>query len=1008
MVAGRGMKSLKVGSIGKNLVLLVMLAVLPALAILLYTGMEQRRNSIEHAKHDVLLLSRAMAEAQKDITNSVRAVLSTLSLLPEIQCLEKKACSAIFKAVLAKNSDYINIALTDLNGDVIASGKPFQSAKMNLADRKHFQDALKNKDFAVGEYIVARVGTTVPAFAFAYPVFDKYGRTVAVLTTAIKLEPFSHYHDISTLPAKSFVAITDHQGIRLFYHPPNATTNPIGKPIKASAWQKASQAETPGMFFGTGSDGVRRIFAFDQVRLSAEDSPYIYVWAGIPDADILGAANGVLIRNVLLILITTGMALFISWLIGKKTLLSPIQNLLSLTRTFAEGNLEARIEQADKDDEFGTLTRAFHDMANSLTLSQETVQENEARFRLLLDSLNALVYVADMETYEVLFINEYGKKLFGNIAGKLCWQTIQQGQDGPCSFCTNRYLVDGSGKPGEVYIWECQNTVTGLWFYIQDRAIKWDDDRLVRLEVATDITERKMAEEKLAEESERLAVTLRSIADGVITTDTEGRVVLMNKVAETLTGWDGKEANGRVLADVFKIVDKETGQPCASPVEKVLSSGDVIALASSTLLVSGSGKEINIADSAAPIRGKDGKIIGVVLVFRDITEQLRTQQELVKIKKIESIGILAGGIAHDFNNILVAVLGNIDLSLLDSSLTLATRHLLEEAAKASQRARELTQQLLTFAKGGEPIKETASLIDVIKDSAEFILRGGKVACRYSFPQDLWLVDIDTGQISQVVQNIILNASNAMADGGTIEVTCKNVGAEQSKGLVLPKVGNYVSMRFRDNGVGIPMEILDKIFDPYFSTKRQGSGLGLAITHSIVSKHGGHITVSSTEKVGTTFTVYIPVSGQTLKPVREKKADDDNIKKCRLLVMDDEEQVRNLFKAMLKRMGHEVELAEDGLQAAQLYKQAMESNAPFDLVIMDLTVPGGMGGKDAVRELLTIDPEAKVIVASGYSNDPVMANFKEYGFSSAIMKPFQSVDLKRCIEQLLVCEGKGFL
>ncbi|MBS1126655.1 MAG: two-component hybrid sensor and response regulator histidine kinase, partial [Nitrospirae bacterium] len=311
-------------------------------------------------------------------------------------------------------------------------------------------------------------------------------------------------------------------------------------------------------------------------------------------------------------------------------------------------------------------------------------------------------------TYEVLFINEYGKKIFGEAAGKICWQSLQTGKSGPCGFCTNKYLLDSDGKPGEIYTWDYQNTVTGHWYHIRDRAIQWVDGRIVRLEIATDISERKLAETMLAEETERLAVTLRSIGDGVITTDTQGRVVLINNVAESLTGWNNKEAAGRPLAEVFKIINGET------------------------------------------------------------------------------IGLLAGGIAHDFNNILAAILGNIDLSLLDPSLTVETQKLLEEAAKASFRARDLTQQLLTFAKGGEPIKETASLACVVKDSADFILRGEKVACRYSFPDDLWLVDIDKGQISQVVQNIILNASNAMPNGGIVEVSCENLHSVSSLNIALPK------------------------------------------------------------------------------------------------------------------------------------------------------------------------------------------------------------------------------
>lgn len=992
------MKSVTLGSISKKLALLVMLAVLPALVILLYTGLEQRQQSIENAKHDVLLLTHTMAEAQEDITRATRQILATLSLLPAIQTMDIQESSEIFKAILNNNLEYHNITLISPSGEILASAKTL--SETNLADRKHVREALEKKDFAAGEYIVTRAGASLPAFAFAYPVFDKNDNLKAVLTMSIKPDRFSHFHEVSNLPEKSFIGVTDYQGIRLFYYPPNAETNPIGNPIKAKVWETAKKMDRQGIFIGTGSDNISRIVAFEQVRLTPDDAPYIFVWAGIPEAYILGPANAALARNLLLMLLATVMSLFISWLIGRTTLISPIKRLVEMTHNFAQGNLAVRSKHTDMPDEFGTLTRAFHDMADTLILNRRTLQDNEARFRLLMNSLDAFVYVADMETYEVLFINEYGKKKHGDITGKICWQSIQKNQIGPCSFCTNKYLLDEQGQPGEVHTWEFQHSGTGQWFHIHDRAIQWVDDRIVRLEVATNITETKRTETKLSEETERLAVTLRSIGDGVITTDMQGRIVLINKVAEKLTGWNSEDATGRPLADVFNLLNKVTREPCDDPVKNILNSKGIVGLAKDTALISKNGQERNIADSSAPIRDQDGNIIGIVLVFRDITKQLRTEQELIKAKKLESIGVLAGGIAHDFNNILAAILGNLDLSLLDHNLSAETQKLLHEAIKASHRARDLTQQLLTFAKGGEPIKEVASLTEVVKDSADFILRGDKVACHYVFPEDLWLVDIDKGQISQVVQNIILNASNAMPDGGTIEVSCENVHSDDSTALISSQIAHFVKMEIQDNGIGIPANVLDKIFDPYFSTKQKGNGLGLAITHSIISKHGGHISVQSPPGAGTTFTIYLPASTESSIPLKKKEEAKLIAKKSRIMIMDDEEMVRNITQAMLRQMGHDVVLVEDGTEALRLYKETIGSETPIDLIIMDLTIPGGMGGKAAAQEILTVDKRAKIIVSSGYSNDPVMANFKDYGFCAAIAKPYQLPELTKTISKSL--------
>ncbi len=623
-----------------------------------------------------------------------------------------------------------------------------------------------------------------------------------------------------------------------------------------------------------------------------------------------------------------------------------------------------------------------------------------ARFKTLVDSLDALVYVADMETYEVLFINKYGKEVWGEVEGKICWQALQVNQNGPCSFCTNDKLLNSEGKPTGTCINMIHNTATREWYECRDQAIQWTDGRLVRMEIALNITPRKIAEEALAAEKELLSVTLRSIGDGVITTDTNGKITFLNLVAENLTGWKQKEAQGRPLAEVFKIINEQTRKLCENPVDKVMASGQIIGLANHTALVAKDGTEYSIADSGAPIRNRESEIIGVVLVFRDVTDKNRMEEELVKVKKLESIGVLAGGIAHDFNNILSAILGNINLAALDTNLLPETKKLLIAAEKASLRARDLTQQLLTFSKGGEPIKEVSSIHEIIKDSADFVLHGGNVACNYHIPDDLWFVEIDKGQISQVIQNIIINAKHAMPDGGVIEVKCDNLDPRYAEGVLLPRDKKIVEVTITDSGIGMPANVIEKIFDPYFSTKQEGSGLGLAICHSIITKHNGHISVKSTSGVGTSFTIFLPASAGQQEKEKSEKTIEHAKEKAKIMVMDDEEMVRDIAKAMLSQMGHEVLLVKDGAAALKLYREHSDSGEPIEIVIMDLTIPGGMGGKDAVKEMLAFDPSAKVIVSSGYSNDPIMADCQEYGFVAAVVKPYQLQEITKVINQVL--------
>lgn len=514
------------------------------------------------------------------------------------------------------------------------------------------------------------------------------------------------------------------------------------------------------------------------------------------------------------------------------------------------------------------------------------------------------------------------------------------------------------------------------------------------------IRQQKISEEKLLNEKEQLSVTLRSIGDGVITTALEGHIVLMNKIAENLTGWSQKEAKGRPLQDVFNIINEKTGKPCDNPVQKVLNSKKIIGLANHTALIAKDGTQYSIEDSGAPIFNKESEIIGTVLVFRDVTTKKKTSEELLKVKKLESIGVLAGGIAHDFNNILAAILGNIELAGMSINSTEDAYPLLQEAKKASLRAKDLTQQLLTFSKGGDPVKRTASIGTVITESANFVLHGSAVSCHFDIPHDLWLVDIDSGQVSQVIQNLIINAKQAMPDGGRINIECANMDNIKSKSKLELSNKRYIRITVQDSGCGIAEKYLEKIFDPYFTTKQEGSGLGLAISHSIINKHDGYMEVKSIMGMGTTFTIYLPVSRESINQDRDKPTCKKEVAKARIIVMDDDKNVQNVARQMLLRFGHEVLLAADGKEAVRIFAERYNSEAPVSAIIMDLTIPGGMGGKDTIKELLKIDPDVKAIVSSGYSNAPVMSNYQQYGFKAAIAKPFMISELTKVLADVL--------
>jgi PAS domain S-box-containing protein len=516
-----------------------------------------------------------------------------------------------------------------------------------------------------------------------------------------------------------------------------------------------------------------------------------------------------------------------------------------------------------------------------------------------------------------------------------------------------------------------------------------------------EIADRTYAEEALAAEKERLAVTLSSIGDGVITTDTAGHIVLLNAIAAQLTGWSQEEAMGTALLDVFRIVDVRSRAARPNPVAEVLQAHEIVKQNRPTLLIARNGSEYLIAETVAPIRDREGDVIGAVLVFRDVTEKQRLEEELIKAERLESIGVLAGGIAHDFNNILTAILGNISLAKMYASADQKTAIRLVNAEKAALRAQDLTQQLLTFSKGGTPIKRLSSIKDLIKEAVDFSLRGSNVRCDLCLPTLLWSADIDAGQVSQVIHNMMINADQAMPNGGVIEVCAENVTVDKdtSDHLSMLKRGKYVKVSIKDQGIGIAEGQLQKIFDPYFTTKQKGSGLGLFTSYSIIKKHDGYIHVESKIGVGTTFHIYLPALQQIVDTAHQDEEGAIS-GRGRILVMEDEEALREVMGSVLAHFGYEVDFASNGHQAIDAYQHAKTAAQPFDVIILDLTIPGGMGAKETIAQLLALDPDVKAIVASGYANDPIMGEFRQYGFCGCIAKPYQGNELHRVLHEVI--------
>jgi PAS domain S-box-containing protein len=522
-----------------------------------------------------------------------------------------------------------------------------------------------------------------------------------------------------------------------------------------------------------------------------------------------------------------------------------------------------------------------------------------------------------------------------------------------------------------------------------------------RLEAVSALKQARESRQALAEEKERLAVMLRSIGDGVIASDLDGNVMLINKVAETLTGWPRDEAIGRPLTTVFQSVDPETHERCEDSVAAVSASG-TSGLRRSSILVARDLSERPIEACAAPLRDAEGQTAGVVLAFRDITDAFRVQEQRASAGRLASLGLLAGGIAHDFNNILMAVMGNISMVRATTPQGAAASAALAEAEQACVRARQITWQLLTFSKGGVPVRKSVDLARVLDEAATIALRGSDVTCTFDLAANLWSIEADGTQLVQVFTNLLINAQQAMPHGGVVTVRAENIfelTRRSEHGLRIDP-GAFVRISTIDQGIGIPREHISRVFDPYFSTKQRGSGLGLATAYSIVKHHAGLIGVVSQPGHGTTIEILLPATRPAERRDAPSRVAASTGGRPRVLVMDDEASIRTLTANMLSFLGYDAEVVGNGSLAIERFRHVLGSGQRFDAVFLDLVVPGDLGGREAIEQLTGLDPNVKAILVSGYAQDSIMETYRDYGFAAAMTKPYTLQELQAVLDTVI--------
>lgn len=618
-------------------------------------------------------------------------------------------------------------------------------------------------------------------------------------------------------------------------------------------------------------------------------------------------------------------------------------------------------------------------------------------YETIFNATNEAIFVHDAQSGQILDINDRMLEVYGYCRDEALALDIGDVSEGTPPYsqaeAVEKFRKAMTEGP-QVFEWRCRRKTGELfWTEVSLRRISVNGyDRIIA--VVRDITERKQAERALKESNDKITSLVDSVPGNIAFVNAGTlKYEFVNKVFEKSFGVPREKIIG---SHIREIIGEANYRFALKYIEQVRSGKSVSYENTFDLL---SGKRW-IQVNYNPIIDANGNVTSIIVLSFDITDLKEHEKEQLKIEKLESLGILAGGIAHDFNNILTGIMGNLSLARQYLDGTHKAYNPLVGAEKASVRAAELARQLLTFARGGEPVKKVVSLSHLVNESLSLTLRGSNVKGVVDIPDSVHAIEADEGQISQVFNNIIINATQAMPDGGTLTVAVRNLTIDANSLLPLAP-GRYVCITFTDEGCGIAEADLKKIFDPYYTTKSKGSGLGLASAHSIIVKHGGHISASSVAGKGTTLTIYLPSIGETFSAYQTeyvtKVAEGD--RGGSILVMDDEEIIRDLATSMLTEMGYQVATCENGLEAITRYITAMDSGEPFSAVIMDLTIPGGMGGKEAAQKILSLDANAKLIVSSGYSDDPIMSDYSSYGFVGAVAKPYRLNELEQLLRSL---------
>jgi PAS domain S-box-containing protein len=995
------MKSIMTLSIRTLVLSLVLLMTLFPVGLIVYTGKLLQGHEIGEATSIAASTADRIYSSHAQLLSGLEQLVTTISFFPAVQAHDTSRSEQLLKVLVAANSNVSNILIADAGGSVWASALPLTSG-ISVADRRFFKNALASGMFSSGEYMIGQIGET-PVFGFACPVKNSSGRISDVIVVTVPLDMYGTlYRGEMASPVPS-ILLADHTGTILYS---SVNMDLVGKKDRPDLFSRMSAGHDGGAFEASGNLGIRRFFSYRALRLKHETVPYMYIRTGLDKEHVLLSSNrqvGYMVAALsALLLASFGLALYVS----KKGIFDKLTQLEDAAARIAHGDLSVRMSDSASGAELNGIVRAFDELADSLSSNMITLQDSdtalkqsEKKYRELVEKARTIILKVDV-IGRITYFNEYAEFFFGfseqdllgrNVVGTIVPETDSSGRD------LKEMVENLTGNPSRYFNNINENIRKNgerVWILWSNHELADADGSFQGiLSVGLDITERRRMEEALRASEQRFRSFVENANDVVFALTASGTFSYVSPQWKESFGYELEDVIGKPFEP---FVHPDDVLACKAFLARVLKTGEkqrgveyrVLHISGSWHWYIANGSRIVDQDGSASFIG----------IGRDITEYKLIQNELMKAQKLESISVLAAGIAHNFNNVLTGVIGYISFARKHLKDVDKVAPLLEAAEKSTHRAACLARQLLTFAKGGVPFIAPVTAEKLVQESMSLFLSGSSIKGIVD-NRATQSVNVDSQQINQAFSNIVLNSIHAMPHGGILTARIDDVRLE-NENVYLLKPGKYVKIMFEDSGCGIEKEHLHKVFDPYFTTRATGTGLGLSTTHSIITKHNGHIDIVSEVNRGTTVTVLLPgddcISSDGSGETEEMAKNPVGVP---LLIMDDEEDIRNLAFGSLSELGCQVQVCSNGAEAVELYKNSWESGATLPITILDQLIPGGMGGDEAAKRILSIDPHARLIVSSGSSGAALTKDYKKHGFCATLSKPYDTDTLVQVIQRV---------